>query len=90
MSTHNIGFYEELTKNILQLLSNTVLICSPADSDNFSAQQYQLHAFMKQWVQKIPRLHFFVFKSIKKFCQNVMIISILIILIEVQMYPDSI
>ena len=32
MSTYNIGFYEELTKIILQLLSNTVLICSPADS----------------------------------------------------------
>ena len=30
MSTHNIRFYGELTKIILQLSSNTLLICSPA------------------------------------------------------------
>ena len=28
MSTHNIGFYEELTKIIFELLSNTHLISS--------------------------------------------------------------
>ena len=28
MSTHNIGFYGELKKIILQLSSNTLLICS--------------------------------------------------------------
>ena len=28
MSTHNICFYGELTKIILELLSNTLLICS--------------------------------------------------------------
>ena len=32
MSTHNIGFYEDLTKNIFELLSNTHLISS-ADPD---------------------------------------------------------
>ena len=30
MGTHNIYFYGELTKNILQLSSNTLLICSSA------------------------------------------------------------
>ena len=29
MSTHNIGFYEDLTKIIFQLSSNTHLISSP-------------------------------------------------------------
>ena len=28
MSTHNIGFYEDLTKNIFELSSNTRLISS--------------------------------------------------------------
>ena len=28
MSTHNIGFYEEMAKIIFQLSSNTHLICS--------------------------------------------------------------
>ena len=28
MSTHNIGFYEEMTKIIFQLSSNTYFICS--------------------------------------------------------------
>ena len=28
MSTHNIGFYEDLTKNIFELSSNTHLISS--------------------------------------------------------------
>ena len=30
MSTHNIGFYEDLTKNIFELSSNTHLISSAA------------------------------------------------------------
>ena len=34
MSTHNIQFYGELTKIILQLSSNTLLICSSAVSDH--------------------------------------------------------
>ena len=33
MSTHNIGFYEDLTKNIFELSSNTHLISS-ADRSN--------------------------------------------------------
>ena len=32
MSTHNICFYGELKKIILQLSSNTLLICSSDDS----------------------------------------------------------
>ena len=35
MSTHNIGFYEDLTKIIFELSSNTHLISS-ADSSYFS------------------------------------------------------
>ena len=34
MSTHNIGFYEDLTKIIFELSSNTHLICS-SDSHSF-------------------------------------------------------
>ena len=32
MSTHNIGFYEDLTKIIFELSSNTHLISSAVDS----------------------------------------------------------
>ena len=35
MSTHNICFYGELTKIILQLSSNTLLICSSAYLSTF-------------------------------------------------------
>ena len=35
MSTHNIGFYEDLTKIIFQLSSNTHLISSSAININF-------------------------------------------------------
>ena len=63
MSTYNIGFYEELTK----LSFNYHQIHK---MDNFSAQQYQLHVILKQWVQKTLELHFFVFKSINKFCHD--------------------
>ena len=31
MSTHNIGFYEEISKIISELSSNTHLICSSVD-----------------------------------------------------------
>ena len=34
MSTHIICFYGELTKIILQLSSDTLLICSTVDSEN--------------------------------------------------------
>ena len=33
MSTHNIGFYEDLTKIIFELSSNTHLISSSVDSE---------------------------------------------------------
>ena len=33
MSTHNIGFYEDLTKNFFELSSNTHLISSAEESD---------------------------------------------------------
>ena len=33
VSTHDIGFYEELTKNIFQLSSNTHIISSDDNSD---------------------------------------------------------
>ena len=38
MSTHNICFYGELTKIILQLSSNTLLICSSASPNMFVVQ----------------------------------------------------
>ena len=34
MSTHNIGFYEELTKIIFELSSN-IIKCSSAETDFF-------------------------------------------------------
>ena len=41
MSTHNIGFYEDLTKIIFQLSSNTHLISSSAKSN--PSQQNDLY-----------------------------------------------
>ena len=35
MSTHNIGFYEDLTKIIFELSSNTHLISSAVNSEAF-------------------------------------------------------
>ena len=36
MSTHNIGFYEDLTKIIFELSSNTHLISSAADQTTWT------------------------------------------------------
>ena len=44
MSTHNIGFYEDLTKIIFQLSSNTHLISSSAVF-NFSVSRLYLVRF---------------------------------------------
>ena len=48
MSTHNIGFYEEMAKVIFELSSNTHFICSSG---------------LEQWVQRwmVLVVNFFVF-----------------------------
>ena len=38
MSTHNIGFYEDLTKIIFELSSNMHLISSAAEVYNYSSR----------------------------------------------------
>ena len=50
MSTHNIGFYEDLTKNIFLFSSNTQLISSSAISllvscKLFFSDHYYVHSF---------------------------------------------
>ena len=44
MSTHNIGFYEDLTKIIFELSSNTHLIYSAATIKVFMANVFKLLA----------------------------------------------
>ena len=54
MSTHNICFYGELTKNIIQLSSNTLLICSTElreELDAESSEQGLSLAFVLNWVK---------------------------------------
>ena len=46
MSTNNIGFYEDLTKIICQLSSNTHLISSAEATPAFDPCA---HSFMKTW-----------------------------------------
>ena len=43
MSTHNIGFYGELTKIILQLSSDTLLICSSEFKTQVSTIYFQIY-----------------------------------------------
>ena len=46
MSTHNIGFYEDLTKNIIELSSNTHLISSAAKLLNvfiFNSTEHEIN-----------------------------------------------
>ena len=42
MSTHNIGFYEDLTKLIFELSSNTHIISSVARQNNLSIFYIQI------------------------------------------------
>ena len=54
MSTHNIRFYGELTKNILQLSSNTLLICSTELREELEAESSEQGlslAFVSVWVK---------------------------------------
>ena len=44
MSIHNIYFYGEMTKIILQLSSNTLLICSYENAINFIIKETELIA----------------------------------------------
>ena len=43
MSTHNIGFYEDLTKNIFELSSNTHLTSSAAYSNLMECDTFSSH-----------------------------------------------
>ena len=48
MSTNNIGFYEDLTKNIFQLSSNTHLISSSGTTKIMSSRVYK-----NKWIKMV-------------------------------------
>ena len=52
MSTHNICFYGELTKIILQFSSNTLLICSSEKVKSDSIKEEDQLKIMKEMCRK--------------------------------------
>ena len=48
MSTHNIGFYEEMAKIIFQLSSNTHFICSSVFG--ILLKFFAFHCFFRTWI----------------------------------------
>ena len=78
MSTHNICFYGELTKIILQLSSDTLLICSSGLTYNqvvFAAKQRpspkcDINGFLSVILQRNCRVFIMHYTRLKRFLKN--------------------